>query len=120
MTEYSDETQVSWYDISIAGRQFNIASRRGEEHIRNVERLVEETIAERSDRVQGQSPLNVALLTALNLADQLVSLESDLSSGAGRWQEQLRRMLERLGEVVPEGYRTSDPVEKESTPAVFD
>lgn len=120
MTEFPEDAEVSWYDISIAGRQFNIASRRGEAHIRNVERLIEETIADLSDRVQGQNPLNLALLTALNLADRLLSLESDLNSGAGKWQEQLERMLNRLGQVVPDGYRSLDPVEKESTSAVFD
>jgi len=70
------EPEASWFDITIAGKRFNIASRHGEEHIREVERLLNETFEEVNSRVEGQSLLNIALLTALNLADQLLGEKS--------------------------------------------
>ena len=118
--EYTEETDVSWHGISIAGKQFNIASRRGEAHIRNVERRVEETITELNERVQGQTTLNVALLTALNLADQLVSLESEMKSAPGRFDQQLRVMVTRLMSVIPEDESVMRASNKEGTTAVFD
>jgi cell division protein ZapA (FtsZ GTPase activity inhibitor) len=67
------EQAASWYDITVAGKRFNIASRQDEVQIREVERLLNETFEQVSARVTGQPALNIALLTALNLADQLVN-----------------------------------------------
>ena len=118
--EYTEDSAVSWYDISIAGKQFNIATRRGEAHIRNVERRVEETINELTERVQGQTTLNLALLTALNLADHLVSLESEMKAAPGRFDQQLRVMVTRLMSVIPEDDTVMQASNKEGTTAVFD
>ncbi len=120
MTDDSEDPRVSWYDITIAGKQFSIASRRGEAHIRGVERLIEETMAELTGKVQGQTQINLALLTALNLADRLVSHETDRNAGASRWEGQLKRMVERLSQAVPDPYGPLDSVGKEGTTAVFD
>ena len=70
------EPEASWFDITVAGKRFNIASRHGEGHIREVERLLNETFEEVNSRVEAQSLLNITLLTALNLADQLLSEKS--------------------------------------------
>ena len=86
------DREASWYDITVAGKRFNIASRRGESHIRQVERLLNETFEEVSARVTGQPVLNIALLTALTLADELLSLRT-LQDGAS---EELSRRVEFL------------------------
>lgn len=87
-----EEQEASWYDITVAGKRFNIASRRGESHIREVERLLNETFEEVSARVQGQPVMNIALLTALNLADQLL----DSRSAQDGESEALSRRVEFL------------------------
>ena len=87
-----EEQEASWYDITVAGKRFNIASRRGESHIREVERLLNETFEEVSARVQGQPVMNIALLTALNLADQLL----DGRSAQDGESEALSRRVEFL------------------------
>ena len=87
-----EEQEASWYDITVAGKRFNIASRRGESHIREVERLLNETFEEVSARVQGQPVMNIALLTALNLADQLL----DRRSAQDGESEALSRRVEFL------------------------
>ena len=120
VTEYAEDSTVSWYDITIAGKQFNIASRRGETHIRNVERMVEETISELSDRMQGQNSLNGALLAALNLADRLVTLEAEAENAPVQFDQQLRVMVTRLMSVIPEDNRVMGTTNKEGTTAVLD
>ena len=101
--DYADAVQ--WYDITIAGRQFNSASRHGEGHIRRVERLLEKTVEDVTDHVQGKSPATVALLTALNLADQLLISESDHVETSqalnGRLQSLLGRLENALGKNEP-------------------
>lgn len=87
---------VQWYDITIDGKQFNIASRHGEGHIRKVERLLERTVEEMRERVQGKGPTTVALLTALNLADQLLVAEADRNQDVQAIHHRLERLVERL------------------------
>lgn len=118
--EFTEDSEVSWYDITIAGKPFNIASRKGETHIRRVERRVEQTISELTDKVKGQNSLNVALLTALNLADHLVTHESEMESAPARFDQQLRVMVTRLMSVIPEDNSVVRTSNKEDTTAVFD
>ncbi len=126
VTERLDQSEpVQWYDITIAGKQFNIASRHGEGHVRKVERLLERTVEEMSERVQGKGPATVALLTALNLADQLLLLETGQSAAARAMNSRLEGLLQRLEEALGEP-QTAHPAAEtktgisQDTPAVFD
>ena len=92
--------ETSWYDVTIGGKRFNIASRHGEAHIRQVERLLEETYEEVRARAQGQTALNIALLTALNMADQLLSLKQALKEESGGWTERVESLLQRLDMIL--------------------
>ena len=100
MNGYTVEEEPSWYDVSIAGMRFNIASRRGESHIREVERILSETYSEVSSRLESQSPLNIALLTALNLADQLLSQRQGREGADQATQDRINSLVERLGSAL--------------------
>ena len=80
---------AAWYDIAIAGKRFTIASRLGEDHIRDVERLLNETYDGIKSRSKGQSILHLALLTALNLADQLLALKNSQQGLREDWERRL-------------------------------
>jgi cell division protein ZapA (FtsZ GTPase activity inhibitor) len=85
------------YDIAIAGKKFTIASRRGEAHIREVEKLLASTYDEVGAHIQGQTTLHMALLTALNLADELVNARQALREQYG---ERIEGLLIRLGSAI--------------------
>jgi cell division protein ZapA (FtsZ GTPase activity inhibitor) len=95
-----EERGTSWYDITVAGKRFNIASRHGEIHIREVERLLNETFEQVSARVQGQPVLNIALLTALNLADELLSLRTALNGASEEMSRRVEGLVSRLETVL--------------------
>ncbi len=94
------EPEASWFDITVAGKRFNIASRHGEEHIREVERLLNETFEEVNSRVEGQSLLNIALLTALNLADQLLTEKSAQYGKVEALSHRVETMVTRLQNAI--------------------
>ena len=96
--DHSDAAQ--WYDITIAGKQFNIASRDGEGNIRKVERLLEKTVAEMNERLRGKSPTTVAFLTALNLADQLLLMEAGQMTASLALNGRLENLLHRLDHAL--------------------
>ena len=85
------------YDIAIAGKKFTIASRHGEAHIREVEKLLASTYEEVAGHVQGQPALHMALLTALNLADELVNTRQALREQYG---ERIEGILIRLSSAL--------------------
>lgn len=91
------QSEPNWYEISIAGKKFTIASRHGEAHIREVEKLLSSTYEEVSARVQGQTALHTALLTALNLADELVNSRQALRDQYG---ERIEGLLTRLSSAL--------------------
>lgn len=122
MTENAEGSQVSWFDITVAGRQFNIASRRGEAHIREVETLIGQTLGEIQDRLGGQPTANKTLLLALNLADQVLSQRAEHEAGNGNWGGQLAGMVDRLNRVLPHEHSAALAVEteKKDTTAVLE
>ena len=100
MSGYLAEQEAAWYDITVAGKRFNIASHHSESHIREIERLLNETFAEVSARVQRKSVLNIALLTALNLADQLLTWKADQSGESEDWSRRVEHLVTRLESVL--------------------
>jgi cell division protein ZapA (FtsZ GTPase activity inhibitor) len=96
------QSELSRYDITIAGKKFTIASRHGEAHIRQVEKLLGSTYEEVSAHIQGQTALHIALLTALNLADELVNSRQALRDQYGeRIEGLLTRLTSALDAAVP-------------------
>lgn len=91
---------LHWYDISIAGKQFHIASRHGESHIRRLEKLLERTLAEMGTRVEGKNLVTIALLAALNLADQLLEAEQARSEDVLELNARLESWLGRLDDAL--------------------
>jgi cell division protein ZapA (FtsZ GTPase activity inhibitor) len=96
-SERTAQPEPNWYDIAIAGKKFTIASRHGEAHIREVEQVLSSTYEEVSARIQGQTALHVALLTALNLADELVNTRQALRDQYG---ERIEGLLTRLSSAL--------------------
>ena len=124
VSEFSEETEISWYDIEVGGRQFNIASRRGEAHIRAIESLIAETLTEMGGKLEGQNPTTVSWLLAMNLADQLLTLRGEQGQDSDEWDLKLKGILERLDQVLPENggqpQRRDESKGEKDTAAVYD
>ena len=74
-----EEDDSKQYQINISGNRFSISSPYGEEHVREVEKLLDQQIAEVTELTDAFGPTNVALLVALNLADKLLTLKNKVS-----------------------------------------
>ena len=95
------ENQSKQYQINISGNSFSISSPYGEEHVREVERFLDQQIAEVSEQTDAFGPTNVALLVALNLADKLLSLKKRVSKYDGI-ENELDNLCYRLDKVLTE------------------
>lgn len=106
VSEFAETQDATWHDITIAGKQFHIASRQGDAHIRAVERLLNTTFEDVSERVQGQGMLNLSLLTALNLADRLIASGTEQRGEDQAWAQRFEQLVERL-ETAVNGHRNA-------------
>ena len=70
-----DEHDLKQYQININGTRFAVASPYGEEHIREVERYLDGQMNEIRQQSDLTSPSQLALLLALNFADEILTLQ---------------------------------------------
>ncbi len=87
------------YQININGNRFSISSPYGEEHVREVERFLDQQISDVTENTDALGPINVAFLVALNLADKLLTLKKSISKYDGI-EEDLNNLCFRLEKVL--------------------
>ena len=100
-TEVEQQTsanRIQQYNIQLAGKTFTISSHRDDPHIRKVEQLVGRTYDQVSEKLQQVPAIHTALLTALNIADQLVDLQARLQDS--NKQEKLSQMTQQLNSAL--------------------
>lgn len=115
-----EQREVSWHDIHIAGRQFNIASRRGADHVRALEGLIGETVQDMNDLLDGQGPATTALLIALNLADQLLSIREKENEYGAKASDRLESLVRHLSSSLDIQSIAGDHKEGENTATVYE
>jgi len=96
-----EENDNRQYQINISGNRFSISSPYGEEHVREVEKFLDQQISEVTEHTDAFGPTNIALLVALNLADKLLTLKKRASKFEGI-EEDLETLSYRLDEVLTE------------------
>lgn len=62
------------YHIKILGQEFTVLSDSGDEHVESVMAYVNNKVMELESKVPNASTLNIAILTALNIADEYIKL----------------------------------------------
>ena len=96
-----EDKESRQYQINISGNRFSISSPYGEEHVREVEKFLDQQIAEVTDQTDAFGPTNVALLVALNLADKLLTLKKRTSKYE-TIEEELDNLCYKLDKVLTE------------------
>ena len=96
-----EENESRQYQINISGNRFSISSPYGEEHVREVEKFLDQQINEVTEQTDAFGQTNVALLVALNLADKFLTLKKKVSKYDGI-EEDLDNLCYKLDEVLTE------------------
>ena len=60
-----------YYDIEVFGQAFKVTSEKSEMHVRRVAAYVDQKMRERASASKTLMPLRVAIMTALELAEEL-------------------------------------------------
>lgn len=89
--------------VNIYGEEYAIRSENGEAYTRQVAEYVDRAMRELAEKVPNKSPSRVAVLTALNIADELFAErrngQSDLSAVEKRTHDMISLLDEKLSHV---------------------
>ncbi len=85
------------FEVRILGQELSVISDSGDEHVADVIRCVSEQVEAAGKATGGKNALNIAILAALNIADECVRMrgvrESDYSQLESR-SEQLIQLID--------------------------
>ncbi|RLA81398.1 MAG: cell division protein ZapA [Deltaproteobacteria bacterium] len=84
-------------EVYIYGQKYVIRSESSEEYVREVASLVDRKMREVAQRGRSVSTLNVAVLAALNIADELLKSSRDNEELLKRIKDQTERLDTILG-----------------------
>ncbi|MED5413523.1 MAG: cell division protein ZapA [Candidatus Latescibacterota bacterium] len=86
--------------VSILDREYAFASQgeQADDHVRRVAKLVDERMREISHRSSRQGPLQVAVLTGLELVDELLRLQREADTVEEKIAERTSRLSDSLGQ----------------------
>lgn len=103
--------------VNIYGSDYVIKGDAQADHIEEVARFVDAKMREINRTGTIKSPLKVAILAALNIADEFLKTREDQSNTVQSMELRARRLIEKLDEFVPED-ETELPVEHTNSPAI--
>lgn len=82
------------YNITLLGHSVTVASDAGEEHVQRVVTLVNSKALEMVSVTGGKAPeITVALLTALNIADEYVSFKAEHSQSQDQIEKKAKQLI---------------------------
>ncbi len=89
--------------VIIYGQEYPIRSRGDEEHIRQVAKFVDERMAMIEEQTSASTPARLAILAALNIADELFNLRREKERLITEFEEKTRELSEVLNQGMNEG-----------------
>jgi cell division protein ZapA len=100
--------------VRILDQEFRIRTDESAEFVESVARYVDETMRGILARMTTGTPLQAAVLAALNIAEELHRLRRDGNGAAGDTERRLLHLLQRLEEIAP----AAPPVQVPASAAV--
>jgi len=88
--------------VTIYGQEYPIRGRGDEEHIRRVADYVDERMALIQEQTQVSSPARLAILTALNIADELFIARREKNRIVSEFEEKTKELSEVLNQGINE------------------
>lgn len=89
--------------VRILDQEFRIRTEESPEFVAAVARQVDETMRGIQSRMTTGTPLQAAVLAALNIAEELHRLRRDGNGSAGEADRRVLHLLQRLEEIAPTG-----------------
>ena len=87
-------------EVEIFGQTYNVRGEGDPDYLTELARFVDSRMREVAAQVATVDPMKIAILAALNIADEFSRFRSQRESAKGIWIEKTEEITERLGKVL--------------------
>jgi cell division protein ZapA len=95
----NDSTNSST-SVEIFGQTYNVRGSGDPDYLAELARFVDNRMREVAAQVATVDPMKIAILAALNIADEFSRFKRQRHDAAGIWLERTEEISERLSEVI--------------------
>lgn len=88
--------------VEIYGQNYNVRGEGDPAYLTELARLVDARMREIASQVPTMDPMKIAILAALNIADEFVRFKERQQSVHGQWVEKTEELIARLGRSLAE------------------
>jgi cell division protein ZapA len=92
----SDNTTI----VEIFGATYNVRGEGDPDYLTELARFVDSRMRDVASQVATVDPLKIAILAALNIADEFSRYRKQRENAAGIWIEKTEEISNRLGKVI--------------------
>lgn len=89
--------------VEIYGQTYNVRGEGDPSYLTELARFVDSRMRSVASQVASNDPMRIAILAALNIADEYLRFRNERESTRGIWMEKTQELADRLGESVAEG-----------------
>ena len=83
--------------VEIFGETYNVRGEGDPAYLTELARIVDERMREIAPQVGNGDPTKIAILAALNIADEFSRYRQERETGVGKWKRKTEQLIERLG-----------------------
>jgi cell division protein ZapA len=87
------------FDVRILGQELSVISDSGDEHVANVIRYVSDKVQEAGKAAGGKSALDVAILAALNIADEYLRLSGTKENVYSQLESRSEQLINLIDDI---------------------
>lgn len=86
--------------VEIYGQSYNVRGEGDPAYLTELARVVDNRMREIAPQVATGDPTKIAILAALNLADELSRYRNERETDADRWKTKTEQLIDRLGKSI--------------------
>jgi cell division protein ZapA len=94
------DTQNDSTEVEIFGQTYNVRGEGDPDYLSELARFVDARMREVAAQVATVDPMKIAILAALNIADEFSRYRKDRESTSDAWIEKTEELANRLSEVM--------------------
>jgi cell division protein ZapA len=95
-----NDSATSSTGVEIFGQTYNVRGNGDPDYLAELARFVDTRMREVAAQVATVDPMKIAILAALNIADEFSRFRRQREDAAGIWIERTEEISERLSEVI--------------------
>ena len=88
------------FDVEILGQELSVVSDSGDEHVADVIRYVNQKVEEAGVAVSGKNALKIAILAALNIADEYLQMKATGQDACSQLENRTERLVRLINDSL--------------------